>query len=87
VELGAGSRTEGVQALTEAALDLTGSHGRRLPASNSRTRVWACPSICTNTGPLRDALTSLPGAEEGGSSRTKGGRAKQESVPIAQHFG
>ena len=40
-QLGAGSRTEGVQALPEAALELIGTHGRRL---RRRTVVPRGPS-------------------------------------------
>jgi hypothetical protein len=47
-QLGAGSRTEGLQALPEAALELIGT--QRQEATPSDRLVPACPPISFNAG-------------------------------------
>jgi hypothetical protein len=41
-EFGAGTGAEGLEALTESALKLVGSHGRRLTLSLGRRGEWLC---------------------------------------------
>jgi len=48
-QLGAGSRTEGVQTLLQSAFEFVGSHGRRLRRSTvTRVIRRACPGTRTH---------------------------------------